>query len=485
MELFNKTAHELIDMIKSKEVKVEEVVKSYIDRTEHIDEKIGAYLYLSKESALKEAKVLDKKIQMGEELKGLWGVPIGIKDNINVSGMQNTCASKILENYISPYDATVISRLKENNGIILGKLNMDEFAMGSSNENSAFKIVRNPWDLERIPGGSSGGSVAAVASGEVPLSLGTETGGSVRQPSALCGVVGLKPTYGRISRYGVTSFASTLDQVGTIAKDVTDCAILTEIISGFDKRDNTSSRRTVPNYKKSLKKDLTGIKIGVPKEFFDENLDKNIRKQIEESIKVLEENGAKIKPCSLPLAEYSLLVYYIISRAEAASNLGRIDGIRYGRRINTQCKDEDIYIKSRNEGFGEEVKRRILLGTYVLSKGNYERYYEKALKVRSLIKEDFKRVLQQVDVIITPTSQVTASKFGERKKEILSMYSSDIYTVPASIVGIPAISIPCGFSKGLPIGFQLIGDYFREDLLFNIGYSYEQSTDFHKIMPKL
>ncbi|ABK62448.1 Asp-tRNA(Asn)/Glu-tRNA(Gln) amidotransferase subunit GatA [Clostridium novyi] len=485
MELFNKTAHELIDMIKSKEVKVEEVVKSYIARTECIDEKIGAYLYLSKESALKEAKLLDEKIQRGEKLKGLWGVPVGIKDNISVSGMQNTCASKILENYISPYDATVISRLKENNGIILGKLNMDEFAMGSSNENSAFKIVRNPWDLERIPGGSSGGSTAAVASREIPLSLGSETGGSVRQPAALCGVVGLKPTYGRISRYGVISFASTLDQVGTIGRDVTDCAILTEVISGFDKRDSTSARVAVPNYKESLKKDLTGIRIGLPKEFFKEDLDESIRKQIEDAIKILEKNGAEIKICSLPLAEYSLSAYYIISTAEASSNLARIDGIRYGRRINTLDKHEDIYIQSRNEGFGEEVKKRIMLGTYVLSKGCYEKYYEKALKVRTLIKEDFKRVLKEVDAIITPTSKVTAFKFGERTKEVLSMYSSDEYTVPASIAGLPAISIPCGFSKGLPVGFQLIGDYFREDILFNIGYSYEQSTDFHKIMAKL
>ncbi|EDS78015.1 glutamyl-tRNA(Gln) amidotransferase subunit A [Clostridium botulinum C str. Eklund] len=485
MKLFNKTAHELIDMIKSKEVKVEEVVKSYIDRTEYIDEKIGAYLYLAKESALKEAKLLDKKIEKGELLKGLWGVPVGIKDNISVSGMQNTCASKILENYISPYDATVISRLKENNGIILGKLNMDEFAMGSSNENSAFKVVKNPWDLERIPGGSSGGSAAAVASREIPLSLGTETGGSVRQPAALCGVVGFKPTYGRISRYGVTSFASTLDQVGTIGKDVTDCAILTEIISGFDKKDSTSSRKIVQSYEKNLHKDLTGIKIGVPEEFFKENLDDGVRKQIEDAIKILEENGAKIKTCSLPLSEYSLSAYYIISSAEASSNLGRMDGIRYGRRIDTVGKDEDIYIKSRSEGFGEEVKRRIMLGTYVLSKGYYEEYYEKALKVRSLIKEDFKRVLKEVDAIITPTSQVTAFKFRERKNDVLSMYSSDAYTVPASIVGLPAISISCGFSKGLPVGFQLIGDYFREDLLFNIGYSYEQSTDFHKMMPKL
>lgn len=359
MELFNKTAHELIDMIKSKEVKVEEVVKSYIARTECIDEKIGAYLYLSKESALKEAKLLDEKIQRGEKIKGLWGVPVGIKDNISVSGMQNTSASKILENYISPYDATVISRLKENNGIILGKLNMDEFAMGSSNENSAFKIVRNPWDLERIPGGSSGGSTAAVASREIPLSLGSETGGSVRQPAALCGVVGLKPTYGRISRYGVISFASTLDQVGTIGRDVTDCAILTEVISGFDKRDSTSARVAVPNYKESLKKDLTGIRIGLPKEFFKEDLDESIRKQIEDAIKILEKNGAEIKICSLPLAEYSLSAYYIISTAEASSNLARIDGIRYGRRINTLDKHEDIYIQSRNEGFGQEVKKEL------------------------------------------------------------------------------------------------------------------------------
>ncbi|KEI00189.1 Asp-tRNA(Asn)/Glu-tRNA(Gln) amidotransferase subunit GatA [Clostridium botulinum] len=485
MEIYQKTAHELIDMIKNKEIKVEEVVQSYLNRIDNIDETIGSYLYVSKEKSLKQAKKLDNKIKRGDDIKDLYGIPIGVKDNISVKNMQNTCASKMLENYISPYDATVISKLKENHAIIIGKLNMDEFAMGSSNENSAFKVVKNPWDLERIPGGSSGGSAAAVASGEVPLTLGTETGGSVRQPASLCGVVGLKPTYGRISRYGVTSFASTLDQVGTIGRDVTDCAILTEAISGFDQRDSTSSNKYVPNFKVSLKRDIKGKKIAIPKEFFEENLEYGIRKSIEEAIGVLRENGAEIMECSLPLIDYSLAAYYIISSAEASSNLARIDGIRYGKRIEKLKNDIDIYIQSRNEGFGKEVKRRIMLGTYVLSKGYYEEYYEKALKVRSLIKNDFEKILKTCDAIITPTSPTTAFKIGQKTKDILSMYSADIYTVPINIAGLPAISVPCGFSNNLPVGLQIIGNYFKEDMLFNIGYSYEQSTNWHKRIPRL
>ncbi|MCD3217640.1 Asp-tRNA(Asn)/Glu-tRNA(Gln) amidotransferase subunit GatA [Clostridium botulinum C] len=485
MEIYKKTAHELIDMIRNKEIRAEEVMKSYLDRIDTIDKKIGAYLYISKEESLKQAKKVDDKIKRGQDIKGLCGIPIGVKDNISVKNMQNTCASKILENYISPYDATVISKLKKNQAIIIGKLNMDEFAMGSSNENSAFKVVKNPWDLKRIPGGSSGGSAAAVASCEVPLALGTETGGSVRQPAALCGVVGLKPTYGRVSRYGVTSFASTLDQVGTIGRDVRDCAILTEVISGFDERDSTSLNKNVPNFNESLNKDIRGKKLAMPKEFFQENLEYGVRKSIEEAIKVLKENGAEIIECSLPLIDYSLSAYYIISSAEASSNLARIDGIRYGKRIEKLKNDIDIYIQSRSKGFGKEVKRRIMLGTYVLSKGYYEDYYEKALKVRSLIKDDFKNILKTCDAIITPTSPTTAFKIGEKTNNILSMYSSDIYTVPVNIAGLPAISVPCGFSNNLPVGLQIIGDYFREDMLFNISYSYEQSTNWHKRMPGL
>ncbi|GAA0717895.1 Asp-tRNA(Asn)/Glu-tRNA(Gln) amidotransferase subunit GatA [Clostridium malenominatum] len=485
MELHNRTAHELKSMIKNKEVKVEEVVNSFIDRIEKVDEKIGAYLYSGKEEAIIMAKKLDEKISKGEELKGLGGVPVSIKDNISVLGMQNTCASKILEGYVSPYDSHVVERIKEEDGIILGKLNMDEFAMGSSNENSSYRAVRNPWDLERVPGGSSGGSAAAVSAMETPLALGTDTGGSVRQPAALCGIVGLKPTYGRVSRYGVVAFGSTLDQVGVMSKDVEDSALLMEQIAGGDRRDFTSSNIVVPKYSEYLNKDIKGKKIGIPMEFFGEGLDEGVRKSIEEAIKVLKENGAEVKECSLPLTDYALSAYYIISSAEASSNLGRFDGIRYGYRTKNFTDPVDIYFNTRDEGFGKEVKRRIMLGTYVLSAGYYDAYYKKALKVRKLIKDDYERIFKEFDAIISPTYPSKAFKIGEKSEDIMAMYLSDAYTVPVSVAGLPAMSIPCGMSEGLPVGLQIIGNYFREDTIFNIAYSYEQSTDWHKMRAKL
>lgn len=485
MELHNRTAHELKSMIKNKEVKVEEVVNSFIDRIEKVDEKIGAYLYSGKEEAIIMAKKLDEKISKGEELKGLGGVPVSIKDNISVLGMQNTCASKILEGYVSPYDSHVVERIKEEDGIILGKLNMDEFAMGSSNENSSYRAVRNPWDLERVPGGSSGGSAAAVSAMETPLALGTDTGGSVRQPAALCGIVGLKPTYGRVSRYGVVAFGSTLDQVGVMSKDVEDSALLMEQIAGGDRRDFTSSNIVVPKYSEYLNKDIKGKKIGIPMEFFGEGLDEGVRKSIEEAIKVLKENGAEVRECSLPLTDYALSAYYIISSAEASSNLGRFDGIRYGYRTKNFTDPVDIYFNTRDEGFGKEVKRRIMLGTYVLSAGYYDAYYKKALKVRKLIKDDYERIFKEFDAIISPTYPSKAFKIGEKSEDIMAMYLSDAYTVPVSVAGLPAMSIPCGMSEGLPVGLQIIGNYFREDTIFNIAYSYEQSTDWHKMRAKL
>lgn len=480
MELHKLKAHELKDLIRNKEVKVEEVTNTFLNRIDKTDDKIGAYLYKAEEEAVSEARKLDEKISKGEILKGLGGVPVGIKDNINVKGMQNTCASKILEGYVSPYDATVTQRIKENNGIILGKLNMDEFAMGSSNENSAYKKVINPWNNEYVPGGSSGASAASVAAFETPIALGTETGGSVRQPASFCGVVGLKPTYGRISRYGVVAFGSTLDQVGTIGRDVEDCALLTQNIAGIDKMDFTTVDTPVQDYKKSLVKDVRGKKIGIPEEYFGEGLDDNVRKNIEEAIKVLEANGAEVKKCSLPLTEYALAAYYIISSAEASSNLARFDGIRFGHRSKDAQDAVDIYSKSRSEGFGKEVKRRIMLGTYALSAGYYDAYYKKALKVRNLIKQDFQKVFKEFDVLISPTSPTTAFKFGEKTKDVVSMYMSDVYTVPINIAGLPAISVPSGFVNDLPVGLQFIGNYFREDLLFNFAYSYEVSTDWHK-----
>ncbi|PRR79074.1 Glutamyl-tRNA(Gln) amidotransferase subunit A [Clostridium liquoris] len=485
MELYNLTAHELKDMIKKKEVKVEEVARNYVNRIEKLDPKLGAFLYTGKEEALTMAKKADEKIASGEELKGLGGVPVSIKDNISVAGMQNTCASKMLEGYTAPYDAHVVQRIKEEDGIILGKLNMDEFAMGSSTENSAYKLTRNPWNTERVPGGSSGGSAVSVAALETPLSLGTDTGGSVRQPAALCGVVGLKPTYGRISRYGAVAFGSTLDQVGVLSKDVEDCALLTGNIAGLDSRDFTTANIPVPDYSAFLNKDIKGKKIGIPKEFFGEGLDNNVRKAVEEAIKVLESNGAEVKECSLPLTDYALAAYYIISSAEASSNLARFDGIRYGHRTDKYTDAVDIYFKSRDEGFGKEVKRRIMLGTYVLSAGYYDAYYKKALKVRNLIKGDYQRTFKEFDAIISPTSPTTAFKIGEKVDDVLSMYLSDVYTVPVSVAGLPAISIPCGMVHGLPVGLQVIGNYYREDTLFNLAYSYEQSTQWHKMNPNL
>ncbi|AAK80617.1 aspartyl-tRNA(Asn)/glutamyl-tRNA(Gln) amidotransferase subunit A [Clostridium acetobutylicum] len=479
MELYKLKAHELKDMISKKEVKVEEVTNSFLNRIEEVDEKVNALLYVAKEEAVNTAKELDKKIESGESLSGLSGVPVAIKDNISVKNMQNTCASKILEGYVSPYDATVIENLKKNNGVIIGKANMDEFAMGSSTENSAFKVSKNPWSLERVPGGSSGGSAVAVASLEAPISLGTETGGSVRQPASFCGLVGLKPTYGRISRYGVVAFGSTLDQVGMFARDVEDCALLTQNIAGLDKMDFTTVDTPVQDYSKSLNKDLKGRKIGIPKEFFEEGLDEGVREAVKEAIKVFEENGAEVKECSLPLSDYALAAYYIISSAEASSNLARFDGVRYGYRDAEAENALDLYVKSRSKGFGEEAKRRIMLGTYVLSKGYYDAYYKKALKVRSLIKNDFQRAFKEFDAIITPTTPTPAFRIGEKTKDVLSMYMSDIYTVPVNIAGIPSISVPCGFVSGLPVGLQIMGNYFKEDTLFNLAYSYEQSTKWH------
>lgn len=485
MELIKMKAHELKSLINNKEVKVEEIVDAHLTKIENVDEKLGAFLYVAKEEALNKAKELDEKISKGEELKLLGGIPVGLKDNISVRGMQNTCASKILEGYIAPYDSHVTEKLKKNDAVIIGKLNMDEFAMGSSTETSAYKTARNPWDLSRVPGGSSGGAAISVASGEAVLSIGTETGGSVRQPASLCGVVGLKPTYGRISRYGVVAFGSTLDQVGPMGRDVEDCALITQAVSGLDHRDFTTVDIPVQDYRKSLTKDLRGKKIGVPREFFGEGLNDEVRKRVEEAIQVLRENGADVRECSLPLADYSLAVYYILASAEASSNLARFDGIRYGHRSKDFEDAVDIYFKSRSEGFGKEVKRRIMLGTYALSAGYYDAYYKKALKVRNLIKQDFEKVFKEFDAVVSPTSPTVAFKLGERTDDVLAMYLSDIYTVPVNIAGIPAISVPCGMADGLPAGLQFIGNYFREDVLFNMAYSYEQSTNWHNMHPEI
>lgn len=485
MELHTLKAHELKGLIENKEVKVAEVTEAFLNRIEKVDEKTGAFLYVNKEEAVAKAKELDEKISKGEALNSLYGVPVGIKDNISVEGMQNTCASKILEGYISPYDSTVVRKIKENDGVIIGKLNMDEFAMGSSNENSAFKKVHNPWNLECVPGGSSGGSAAAVAALQAPLSLGTDTGGSVRQPASFCGIVGVKPTYGRVSRYGVVAFGSTLDQVGTFGRDVKDAALLTETIAGLDKSDYTTVDKAVPSYINNLNSDIRGKRIAVAREFLGEGLDDKVRSAFVEAIEVLKSNGAIVEEVSLPLSKYALADYYIVSSAEASSNLARFDGIRYGYRHGDVDDAVDIYFKSRSEAIGKEVKRRIMLGTYVLSAGYYDAYYKKALKVRTLIKEDYSKIFKNYDAIISPTSPTVAFKFGEKSKDPLEMYLSDIYTVPVNMAGVPAISLPCGNVDGLPVGLQIVGDYFKEDTLFNLAYSYEQSTNWHKTTAKV
>lgn len=484
MELYNKRACELTELIRKKDISCVEVVQSFLNRIKEKDGNIGAFLYLDEEESVKEAKKIQESINKGNELGKLAGIPIGIKDNISVKNMQTSCASKILEGYKSPYDATVIENIRKESGIIIGKTNMDEFGLGSSNENSSLKSVKNPWNLNKVSGGSSGGSAAAVSSMEVPLSIGTETGGSVRQPASFCGVVGIKPTYGRVSRYGVVSFGSSLDQVGAFGKDVRDCALLTEVISGVDSKDSTSVNIPKKNYSENLNKDLRGIKIGVPKEVFND-LDSTVRNSFEESIKVLKENGAEIRYCSLSLNEYALATYYIISSAEVSSNLSRFDGVRFGRKSENYSNLEELYVNSRTEGFGKEVKRRVMLGTYVLSKGYKDEYYRKALKVRTLIKREFENIFKEVHTIILPTTSGVAFNLGEKRNNPMSMYLSDIYTVPANLAGIPAISVPCGFINGLPIGIQFLSNYFNEEMLFNLAYSYEQSTKWHNINPQL
>ena len=485
MELSNYKAHELKEIISKKEASVEEVTKAHLDKIENVDSKVDAFLYIAKEEAIDSAKALDEKLAKGEDLGVLGGVPIGMKDNISVKGMQNTCASKILEGYISPYDSTVSEKVKKEGGIIVGKLNMDEFAMGSSTENSAYKITKNPWDLDRVPGGSSGGSAAAVASKQIPIALGTDTGGSVRQPASFCGIVGLKPTYGRVSRSGVVAYGSTLDQVGALGRDVKDCALVAQTISGVDNRDFTSVNIEIPNYLDSLKNDVRGKKIAVPTEFFKEGLDENVKKAVYDALKVFEANGAEVKEVSLPLADYAIASYYLVACAEASSNLARFDGVRYGKRAQNPEDAIDLYYKSKSEGFGKEVKKRIMLGTYALSAGYYDAYYKKALKVRNLIKGEFDEIFKDFDAIVSPTAPTPAYKIGEKSNNALEMYLGDIYTVPVNIAGIPAISLPCGLSNGLPVGMQIMGNYFKEDTLFNLAYSYEKSTNWHEMHPNL
>jgi len=480
------TAHKAINLIKKKKATAYEIIQDIFNQIDKVDNLIKAFLVVEREEALKKAKEIDKKVKNGEKIPPLAGVAIAVKDIIATQGTETTCGSKILKGFIPPYDATVINRLKDAGAIIIGKTNMDEFAMGSSTENSAFGPTHNPWDLERVPGGSSGGSSAAVAADETFVALGTDTGGSVRQPASLCGMVGLKPTYGRVSRYGLVAYASSLDQIGPITKDVTDCALIMKVISGYDKMDSTSVNLGVPDYLKSCQAGIKDLKIGVPKEYFIEGIDREVKDALDKALKIFEKLGARIEEVSLPHTEYSLPTYYLIATAEASSNLARYDGVQYGYRTEDYEDLSSMYQKTRSEGFGSEVKRRIMLGTYALSSGYYDAYYLKAQKVRTLIKEDFDKAFSKYDILITPTSPTPAFKLNEKVSDPLTMYLSDIYTIPINLAGIPAISLNCGYSKNnLPIGLQIIGKHFSEETILRAAFNFEQNCEVEKKKPEI
>ena len=481
MDITELTVHELQEKLKNKELTIKEITKAYIDRIDEKEKDIQAFVTILSKEAEKEAEELQDKIEKGEIEGDFAGIPIGIKDNICTKGIKTTCSSKMLENFISPYNATVMEKINSENMINLGKLNMDEFAMGGSTEYSYFKKTKNPWNLNKVPGGSSGGSAAAVAANMVPWALGSDTGGSIRQPASFCGVVGLKPTYGLVSRYGLVAFASSLDQIGPITKDVRDSAILLNIITGHDPKDTTSSNKEKIDYTKCLEKDIKGLKIGVPKEFFGEGINEEVKESLQKAIEAYKELGAEIEEFSLDIAQYALATYYIIACAEASSNLGRFDGVRYGYRTTEFKNLKELYKKSRSEGFGPEVKRRIILGTYVLSSGYYDAYYKKAQQVRTLVMNEFNKGFEKYDVILTPTSPTVAFDIGAKTNNPLEMYLADICTVSVNIAGLPGISIPCGVDKqGMPIGMQLIGNKFCEEKILNAAYKYEQATKFRE-----
>ena len=483
MELYSLTAHQLLELINAKKTSPKEIAQDLLSRIERAEEKIKAFCLLDKEDIFSQCQELERR----PERKGrLFGIPVVVKDNICVKGRVTSCSSHILKGFKPPYDATCVSRLKQEGAIIFGKANMDEFAFGSSCETSCYGATHNPWDLERIPGGSSGGSAACVAADETILALGSDTGGSIRQPAALCGAVGLKPTYGRVSRYGLIAFASSLDQIGTLTKDVTDAALLLSVISGHDPLDSTCVDKGVPDYTKSLNSQIKGLKVAYPKEYFAQGLESEVREAVDNSLDLLRSLGAEVREISLPHTEYAVADYYIVATAEASSNLARFDGVQYGHRC-AQYKDLiDMYRKTRGNGFGEEAKRRIILGTYALSSGYYDAYYLRALKVRRLIKEDFDRAFQDANCVVTPTSPTAAFKIGEKIDNPLAMYLSDTYTIPVNLAGLPAISLPCGFTQdGLPIGLQVITKAFDEETLLRLAYAFEQNTDWHKRKPKM
>lgn len=484
MSLFDYTIKELEEKLHNKEITVEDLVKESYERIHEVDQEVHAFLTLDEEKALEKARELD---QLEDKTGILFGMPGGIKDNIVTKGLRTTCASQFLDNFNDPlYDATVVQKLQKENMVAVGKLNMDEFAMGSSNENSGYEPTRNPWNTEHVPGGSSGGSAAAVAAGEVLFTLGSDTGGSIRQPAAFCGVVGMKPTYGRVSRFGLVAFASSLDQIGPVTRTVEDNARVLEVIAGHDQMDTTSANVEVPSYTEALKQDVKGLKIAVPKEYLAEGVSKEVKEAILEALNVYESMGATWEEVSLPHSKYALATYYLLSSSEASANLARFDGVRYGVRSENADNMIDMFKKSRSEGFGEEVKRRIMLGTFALSSGYYDAYYKKAQKVRTLIKNDFDKILEEYDVIVGPTTPTPAFKVGEKTSDPLTMYANDILTIPVNLAGVPGISIPCGFSaEGLPIGLQIIGNYFDESTVYRTAYAFEQATEHHKKRPQL
>jgi len=473
-------------LLKAKEVSSRELTQSVLERIGEIEDKVGAYISVFEEDALKTAGKADKDIAKGR-MGPLTGIPLSVKDLICTKGFRTTCGSKILENFYPPYDATVAKKLKEAGAVIVGKANMDEFAMGSSNENSAFKVTRNPWDLERIPGGSSGGSAASVAADMCLGSIGSDTGGSVRQPASFCGVVGMKPTYGRVSRFGLVAFASSLDQIGPLTKDVSDCALMMNVISGYDPKDSTSVPEDVPDYTASLKQGLKGIVAGIPKEYNSQDgLDLDVYNAVQDAVRKLEELGIECVEVSLPHAEYAVAAYYVIAPSEASSNLARYDGVKYGFRDMSQDDLINMYRTTKSKGFGTEVQRRIIIGTYALSAGYYDAYYGKASQVRTLITDDFRKAFEKCDVILSPVSPTTAFKIGEKIDDPLTMYMLDVFTLSANLAGIPGISVPCGFSKdNLPIGLQIMGKHFNEQVILKTAFNFEQATRFHERKPGL
>ncbi|MCX8126059.1 MAG: Asp-tRNA(Asn)/Glu-tRNA(Gln) amidotransferase subunit GatA [Dehalococcoidia bacterium] len=478
------TIHEAAQLLRQRKISSVELTRAILSRIATVEPVVKACITVTEELAMDQAKVADECLAKGNG-HYLTGIPILIKDNISTKNIRTTCASRILETYVPPFDATVVEKLKDHRAVIVGKTNMDEFAMGSSTENSAFHPTYNPWDLTRVPGGSSGGSAAAVAADEAMAALGSDTGGSIRQPAGFCNIVGLKPTYGRVSRYGLVAFASSLDQIGPLTKDVTDCAILLNAISGYDPRDSTSINRPVPDYTKALIPDITGIRLGVPKEYFAAGLQDEVRTVMDTALDKLQSLGAKLEWLSMPHTEYALPVYYIIAPSEASANLARYDGVKYGFSYREANNIWETTEKTRQFGFGPEVKRRIMLGTYALSAGYYDAYYLKAQKVRTLIRRDFDAAFEKCDALVTPTSPTVPFKIGQKIGDPLQMYLSDICTLSVNIAGIPAISIPAGFANGLPVGMQIIGRAFDEETILRIAYTYEQATDWHKRRPMI